>query len=66
MVVPADAQTLADVARQEADRRSTVESGRAFTNEDLGQEPESASVTRRRRPAGGRRGRQYRGAEPGR
>ena len=47
MVVPAAGQTLAEVARQEAERRKTIESGRTFTNEDLGPErppPESASV----------------------
>lgn len=47
MVVPAAGQTLADVARQEAERRKTIESGRTFTSGDLRQErpaPERARV----------------------
>ena len=44
--IPAQAQSLADVARQEAERRKAItsESTRVFTNEDLRPAPGSTSV----------------------
>ena len=45
--IPAQAQSLADVARREAERRKAIksESTRVFTNEDLRPVPGSTSVT---------------------
>lgn len=43
-VTPARAQSLGEVARREAERRSRIEAGRAYTNEDLPEVEPPATV----------------------